>query len=90
MFLVATDNVSHISFMQKSLQLLIVATPMIKWDVDQMESKDRWLTFLAIGNQLADLASDFDPRNCGFGKIAAFELEQLKGKPLRIQAKQTM
>ena len=49
----------------------------------------------AVGNQLANLASDFDPRTYGFRKLSdlvrktnAFDLEHAEGRPLRIRVKQ--
>ncbi|NMN71179.1 NYN domain-containing protein [Rhizobium sp. 57MFTsu3.2] len=78
----------------KSLQPPSAATPIIKKVLAQMESEDGWVTLGAVGTQLANLASDFDPRTYGFRKLSdlirktgAFELDQLDGKPLRIRLK---
>ena len=38
------------------------ATPIIRKVIDQMESDDGWVSLGAVGTQLANLASDFDPR----------------------------
>jgi Fe-S-cluster formation regulator IscX/YfhJ len=71
------------------------ATPIIKKVIAQMESEDGWVPLGAVGNQLANLASDFDPRTYGFRKLSdlvrktnAFDVDQLEGKPLRIRVKQ--
>lgn len=78
----------------KSLQPPSAAAPIIKKVLAQMESEDGWVTLGAVGTQLANLASDFDPRTYGFRKLSdlvrktgAFELEHLEGKPLRIRMK---
>jgi hypothetical protein len=49
----------------------------------------------AVGNQLANLASDFDPRTYGFRKLSDlvrrtnnFDIDHAEGRPLRIQVKQ--
>lgn len=70
------------------------AAPIIKRVILQMESDDGWVHLGAVGTQLANLASDFDPRTYGFRKLSdlvrkagAFELEQKDGKPLRIRIK---
>lgn len=78
----------------KSLQPPSAATPIINKVLGQMESEDGWVALGAVGTQLANLASDFDPRTYGFRKLSdlvrktgAFEFEQLEGKPLRIRMK---
>jgi uncharacterized LabA/DUF88 family protein len=78
----------------KSLQPPTAAAPIIKKVLAQMESEDGWVTLGAVGTQLANLVSDFDPRTYGFRKLSdlvrktgAFELEHLEGKPLRIRMK---
>lgn len=77
-----------------SLQPPSAATPIIKKVIGQMESEDGWVHLGAVGTQLANLASDFDPRTYGFRKLndlvrktGAFDLEQSDGKPLRIRIK---
>ena len=64
------------------------ATPIIKKVITQMESEDGWVTLGEVGKQLANLASDFDPRTYGFRKLSdwcerpiAFEIEHRKGAP---------
>jgi len=70
------------------------ATPVIKKVITQMESEDGWATLGEVGKQLANLASDFDPRTYGFRKLSdlvrktdAFDIEHPKGGSLRIRKK---
>ena len=79
-----------------SLQQPSAATPIIKKVIRQMETEDGWVPLGVVGAQLANLASDFDPRTYGFRKLSdlvrktnAFDVEQLEGKPLRIRVKQS-
>src|SRR6187402_1374482 len=46
----------------KSLEPPSAATPIIKKIITQMESEDGWVALGEVGKQLANLASDFDPR----------------------------
>lgn len=92
---VVTANGSDASSTSKSLQPPSAATPIIKKVIAQMESEDGWVPLGAVGTQLANLASDFDPRTYGFRKLSdlvrktgAFDVDQLEGKPLRIRVKQ--
>lgn len=91
----APSNESDASTTQNSLQPPSAATPIIKKVIGQMEAEDGWVPLGAIGNQLANLASDFDPRTYGFRKLSdlvrktgAFAVDQPDGKPLRIRIKQ--
>jgi uncharacterized LabA/DUF88 family protein len=79
---------------KKSLQPPSAATPIIRKTIAQMESEDGWVPLGAVGTQLANLASDFDPRTYGFRKLSdlvrktnAFEIEHPKGGTLRIREK---
>lgn len=79
----------------KSLLPPSAATPIIRKVLAQMESEDGWVTLGAVGAQLANLASDFDPRTYGFRnlsdlvrKTGGFDVDQLEGRPLRIRVKQ--
>src|SRR5262245_14503004 len=54
----------------KALQPPSAAIPVITKVIAQMESEDGWVPLGAVGNQLANLASDFDPRNFGFRKLS--------------------
>ena len=78
----------------KPLQSLSAAVPIINKIIAQMESDDGWVPLGEVGRQLANLASDFDPRNFGFRKLSdlvrktdAFEIEHLKGRAMRIRTK---
>jgi uncharacterized LabA/DUF88 family protein len=78
-----------------SLQQPKAATPIIKKVISQMESEDGWVPLGAVGTQLANLASDFDPRTYGFRKLSdlvrktnAFDIEQPQGGHLRIRIRQ--
>ena len=77
-----------------SLQPPSAATPIIRKTIEQMESEDGWVPLGAVGNQLARLASDFDPRTFGFRKLSdlvrktnAFEIDHPKGGAMRIREK---
>ena len=78
----------------KSLQPPSAATPIIMKVITQMESEDGWVPLGQVGMQLANLASDFDPRTFGFRKLSdlvrktnSFEIEQPKGGSMRISTK---
>lgn len=78
----------------KPLQPLTAAVPIINKIITQMESDDGWVPLGEVGRQLANLASDFDPRNFGFRKLGdlirktnAFDVEHLKGRAMRIRTK---
>lgn len=80
-----------------ALQPPSAAIPVIKKVIGQMESEDGWVQLGAVGTQLANLASDFDPRNYGFRKLSdlvrktnAFDIEQVEGKPLRIRIRKVI
>jgi uncharacterized LabA/DUF88 family protein len=53
-----------------ALQPPSAAIPVIKKVIRQMESEDGWVQLGAVGTQLANLASDFDPRTYGFRKLS--------------------
>ncbi|RFC65807.1 NYN domain-containing protein [Mesorhizobium denitrificans] len=80
----------------KALKPPSAATPTIKKVIAQMESEDGWVSLGVIGKQLANMASDFDPRTFGFRKLSdlvrktnAFDLEQPEGGSMRIRMKLT-
>lgn len=77
-----------------ALQPPSAATPIIRKVIKQMDSEDGWVRLGAVGNQLANLASDFDPRTFGYRKLSdlvrktgAFEIEQPEGGVMRIREK---
>lgn len=79
---------------RKPLQPPSAATPIIRKVIAQMESEDGWVPLGAVGNQLANLASDFDPRTFGFRKLSdlvrktnSFEIDQQEGGTMRIRMK---
>jgi uncharacterized LabA/DUF88 family protein len=70
------------------------ATPIIMKVITQMESEDGWVPLAEVGKQLANLASDFDPRTFGFRKLSdlvrktnSFEIDHPKGGSMRIRTK---
>ncbi|AGB73776.1 MULTISPECIES: NYN domain-containing protein [Rhizobium] len=78
-----------------SLQPPSAAAPIIRKVIAQMESEDGWVPLGAVGTQLANLSSDFDPRTYGFRKLSdlvkktnAFEIDHSDSRPLRIRVKQ--
>ncbi|ARO33237.1 NYN domain-containing LabA-like protein (plasmid) [Rhizobium sp. NXC14] len=77
-----------------SLRPPSAATPIIKRAIAQMDSEDGWISLGVVGKQLANLASDFDPRTFGFKKLGdlvkktnAFEVDHAEGRPFRIRLK---
>lgn len=90
----ASANGQDISPSEKPLQPPGAATPIIKKIITQIDSEDGWVPLGAVGNQLANLVSDFDPRTFGFRKLSdlvrktnAFEIDQPKGGAMRIRVK---
>jgi uncharacterized LabA/DUF88 family protein len=78
----------------RSLQQPSAAIPVISKVIAQMESEDGWVRLGAVGTQLANLASDFDPRTFGFRKLSdlirktsAFEIDHPEGGAMRIREK---
>lgn len=76
------------------LQAPADAVPILAKVMAQMDTEDGWVPLGAVGNQLANLAPDFDPRTFGFRKLSdlvrqtnAFELLHPEGGALRIRAK---
>jgi len=76
------------------LQSPSAAAPIISKVIAQMESEDGWVPLGAVGTQLANLASDFDPRTFGFRKLSdlvrktnSFEIDHPEGGSLRIRIK---
>ncbi|AOF93373.1 NYN domain protein (plasmid) [Sinorhizobium sp. RAC02] len=78
----------------KPLQQPSAAVPIIRKVIAQMDSEDGWVPLGAVGTQLANLASDFDPRTYGFRKLSdlvrktnAFEIDHPQGGVVRIRIK---
>jgi uncharacterized LabA/DUF88 family protein len=93
----AATNNKDATATQKSLLPTSAATPIIKKVITQIESEDGWVALGEVGKQLANLASDFDPRTFGSRKLsdlvrktAAFEIEEhAKGGSMRIRVRST-
>ncbi|MFH1517371.1 MAG: NYN domain-containing protein [Pseudomonadota bacterium] len=90
----APANVEAAGSKAKPLQPPSEATPIIRRVLDQMETEDGWAPLGAVGTQLANLSSDFDPRNFGFRKLSdlirktnAFEIDHPEGRAVRIRKK---
>jgi phosphoglycerate dehydrogenase-like enzyme len=59
-----------------------------------METEDGWVGLGVVGQRLAAIASDFDPRTYGFRKLSdlvrstgAFEIDLRDGRAMRIRLK---
>lgn len=73
------------------------AVPLINKALEQIEiEEDAWVPLGVVGKQLSNLASDFDPRTFGSGKLSdlvrktgAYEIEHPDGGTIRIRRKQT-
>ncbi|HEY5817240.1 MAG TPA: NYN domain-containing protein [Mesorhizobium sp.] len=70
------------------------ATPIIRKVIEQMETEDGWVPLGTVGNQLANLNSDFDPRTFGFRKLSDlvrktdfFDLDHPTDKTMRVRIK---
>ncbi|MDX8450188.1 NYN domain-containing protein [Mesorhizobium captivum] len=90
----ASANEPEAPSSMKPLQPPSAAVPIIRKIIAQMESEDGWVPLGAVGTQLANLASDFDPRTFGFRKLSdlvrktnAFEIDRPEGGALRIRIK---
>jgi hypothetical protein len=78
----------------KPLQPPSAAVPIIKKAIGQMDSEDGWVLLGAVGHQLANLVSDFDPRTFGSRKLSdlvrktsAFEIGRLEDGAMQIRIK---
>ena len=78
----------------KSLQPPSAAIPILNRAMMQMETEDGWVGLGAVGQRLANIASDFDPRTYGYRKLSdlvrktgAFDIDQPEGRAMRIRAK---
>jgi uncharacterized LabA/DUF88 family protein len=90
----ASANEQEAAPTTKSLQPPTAAVPIIRKVISQMESEDGWVPLGAVGNQLANLVSDFDPRTFGYRKLSdlvrktgAFDIEHPEGGSMRIRIK---
>lgn len=78
----------------RPLQPPAAAAAVIRKVIAEMDSEDGWVPLGAVGTQLANFASDFDPRTYGSRKLSdlvratnAFEIDSPEGGRLRIRAK---
>lgn len=78
----------------KSLQPPSAAAPLITKAIAQMDDDDGWINLGGLGQRLANLAPDFDPRTYGYAKLGdlvkhagAFDVERMEGRGLRIRLK---
>lgn len=78
----------------RSLQPVGAAVPILAKAIAQMDAEDGWVGLGAVGQRLANIASDFDPRTYGFRKLSdlirktgAFDMDQPDGRTLRIRVK---
>ena len=79
---------------RKSLQPAGAAVPVLMKAIEQSETEDGWVGLGVVGQRLANIASDFDPRTYGYRKLSdlvrntgAFDIDQSGGRFLRIRAK---
>ncbi len=77
-----------------SRQPVSAAVAILNKAIAQMETEDGWVGLGAVGQRLANIASDFDPRSYGFRKLSdlvrqsgAFEIGHPEGRTVRIRAK---
>ncbi len=78
----------------KQLEPAAAAVPILTRAVEQIETEDGWVPLGTVGQRLATMASDFDPRTFGHRKLSdlvrstgAFEIKQNEGKPMQIRLK---
>jgi uncharacterized LabA/DUF88 family protein len=80
----------------KPLQSPNSANRIIKKALAQIETENGWVPLGAVGTQLANLSSDFDPRTYGCSKLSdlirktnTFEIDRQESGALHIRGKQT-
>ena len=78
----------------RARRILSAAIPILNKTMAQMETEDGWVGLGTVGQRLANIASDFDPRSYGYRKLSdlvrktgAFEIDQPEGRAMRIRAK---
>lgn len=77
-----------------ALQPAAAAIENISKVIAQMESEDGWVTLRDLGNQLANLSPDFDPRTFGYRKLsdlvrktASLDIDETDGRAMRVRLK---
>lgn len=80
----------------KGRQPASAAVPFLTKAIAQMETEDGWVGLGVVGQRLANIASDFDPRTYGFRKLSdlvrqtgTFDMDQPEGRTVRIRVKPT-
>lgn len=70
------------------------ARPLIRKAIAQLDEAEGWVSLGRVGQQLAILASDFDPRSYGCGKLSdlvekagGFEVRRDEGGPVVVRTK---
>ena len=70
------------------------AVPLLMRAMEQIETEDGWVGLGVVGQRLANITSDFDPRTFGYRKLSdlvrdtgAFEIDQSEGRSVRIRAR---
>ena len=78
----------------KPLRPASAVVPLVRKALAQTDSEDGWVRLSTLGQRLANMASDFDPRTYGFRKLSdlvretdSFEVSQTEGGPLRVRLK---
>jgi uncharacterized LabA/DUF88 family protein len=78
----------------KSLQPAAAAVPLLARVIAQMSDEDGWVNLRGVGNRLANLAPDFDPRTYGAAKLGdlvakthAFEVKRQASGDMLIRPK---
>jgi uncharacterized LabA/DUF88 family protein len=78
----------------QGVQTADAAVAILNKTIAQMESEDGWVGLRALGQRLANIASDFDPRSYGYRKLSdlvrqsgAFEIDEAEGRPMRLKAR---
>jgi uncharacterized LabA/DUF88 family protein len=79
---------------RKALQPPSAAVPILNRVIAEFDSEDGWVGLGVVGQRLANIASDFDPRTFGYRKLSdlvrktgAFDIDQPDGRAMRIRAK---
>jgi hypothetical protein len=78
----------------KALEPPSAAIPLLNKAIAQMESEDGWVGLGPVGQRLANIVSDFDPRTYGYRKLSdlvrstgAFDIDQSDGRAWRIKVR---
>ena len=71
-----------------------LAVPLIRRAIAQLEDEDGWVSLGGVGQRIATLASDFDPRTFGYAKLGdlventgAFEVRRSGGRGVHVRLK---